>query len=49
VVPATIPPDDTVRIEMVARAGDGDEEVVNIPNWATSQNIVTMTFRDFQQ
>jgi pimeloyl-ACP methyl ester carboxylesterase len=49
VVPATIPPDDTVRIEMVARAGDGDDEVVNIPNWATSQNIVTITFRDFQQ
>jgi pimeloyl-ACP methyl ester carboxylesterase len=49
VVPATIPPDDTVRIEMVARAGDGDEEVVSIPNWATSQNIVTITFRDFQQ
>ncbi|HEY6416171.1 MAG TPA: alpha/beta fold hydrolase [Acidimicrobiales bacterium] len=48
-VPATIPPDDTVRVEMVARAGDGDEEVVNIPNWATSQNIVTITFRDFQQ
>ena len=49
VVPATIPPDDTVRVEMVARAGDGDQEVVNIPNWATSQNIVTITFRDFQQ
>ncbi len=49
VVPATIPPDDTVRVEMVARAGDGDEEVVNIPNWATSQNIVTITLRDFQQ
>jgi pimeloyl-ACP methyl ester carboxylesterase len=49
VVPATIPPDDTIRVEMVARAGDGDEEVVNIPNWATSQNIVTITFRDFQQ
>jgi pimeloyl-ACP methyl ester carboxylesterase len=59
VVPATTPPDDTVRIEMVARAGHasrspgrsgrGDEEVVNIPNWATSQNIVTITFRDFQQ
>jgi pimeloyl-ACP methyl ester carboxylesterase len=49
VVPATIPPDDTTRVEMVARAGDGDEEVVNIPNWATSRNIVTITFRDFQQ
>src|SRR4030095_2704388 len=42
VVPAAIPPDDTVRVEMVARAehasrshgrsGRGDEEVVNIPN-----------------
>lgn len=49
VVPATIPPDDTVQIEMVARAGDGDHEVVNIPNWASSQNVVTVTFRDFQQ
>jgi pimeloyl-ACP methyl ester carboxylesterase len=59
VVPAATPPDDTVRVEMVARAehasrshgrsGRGDEEVVNIPNWATSQNIVTIMFRDFQQ
>ena len=49
VVPATTPPDDTVRIEMVARAGDGDHEVINIPNWASSQNIVTVNFRDFQQ
>ena len=49
VVPATIPPDDTIRIEMVARAGDSETEVVNIPNWATSENIVTITFRDFQQ
>jgi pimeloyl-ACP methyl ester carboxylesterase len=49
VVPAAIPPDDTIRVEMVARAGDGDDEVVNIPNWASSENIVTITFRDFQQ
>ena len=49
VVPATTPPDDTVRIEMVARAGDGDHEVINIPNWASSQNVVTVNFRDFQQ
>jgi pimeloyl-ACP methyl ester carboxylesterase len=49
VVPATIPPDDTVRVEMVARAGDSENEVVNIPNWATSENVVTITFRDFQQ
>jgi hypothetical protein len=49
VVPATTPPDDTVRIEMVSRAGDGDHEVINIPNWASSQNVVTVTFRDFQQ
>jgi pimeloyl-ACP methyl ester carboxylesterase len=49
VVPATIPPDETIRIEMVARAGDSETEVVNIPNWATSENVVTITFRDFQQ
>jgi hypothetical protein len=49
VVPAATPPDDTIRVEMVARAGDGDREVVNIPNWASSENVVTITFRDFQQ
>jgi hypothetical protein len=31
------------------RSGRGDEEALNIPNWATSENIVTITFRDFQQ
>src|ERR671918_2715756 len=49
VMRATIPPDDTIAVEMVARAGDGDREVVSVPNWASSENIVTITFRDFQQ
>jgi pimeloyl-ACP methyl ester carboxylesterase len=47
VVPAAIPPDDTIRVETVARATAGDRHVVTIPNWASSQNIVTITFRDF--
>jgi pimeloyl-ACP methyl ester carboxylesterase len=46
VMPASIPPDDTIRVEMDPRA-DGRRAVINIPNWATSENIVTMTFRDF--
>ena len=34
---------------MVARAGDGRPEVVNVPNWASSQHHVTIQFRDFEQ
>jgi hypothetical protein len=56
VVPAAIPPDDTIRVDMAARpanasgrSGRGEHEVVNIPNWASTGNIVTITFRDFQQ
>ena len=49
VMPATAPPDDTIRVEMVARAGDGEREVINIPNWASAEHTVTLNFRDFQQ
>ncbi|HZA00380.1 MAG TPA: alpha/beta fold hydrolase [Acidimicrobiales bacterium] len=49
VIPAAEPPDGTTRVEMVARAGDGDPEVINIPNWNTANHTVTLNFRDFQQ
>ena len=48
-IPAAIPPDRTIEVKMIARAGDGDVEVLNIPNWASSGHIVTLQFRDFQQ
>jgi pimeloyl-ACP methyl ester carboxylesterase len=45
-VPAAIPPDDTVRVEMRARAGDGSTDVINVPNWASSQHHMTVQFPD---
>ena len=48
-IPAATPPNDVVSVRMTARAGDGRPEVVNVPNWASSQNHVTIQFRDFEQ
>jgi len=48
-IPATTPPRDVVTVAMTARAGDGRSEVVNVPNWASSQHHVTIQFRDFEQ
>jgi pimeloyl-ACP methyl ester carboxylesterase len=48
-IPATTPPDDTVSVRMTARAGDGRPEVINVPNWASSQHHSTLQFRDFEQ
>jgi pimeloyl-ACP methyl ester carboxylesterase len=48
-VPAATPPDDTVRLEMTARTEDGETEVVNAPNRASSQHHATVQFRDFEQ
>ncbi|HEY3139932.1 MAG TPA: hypothetical protein VGJ86_02320 [Acidimicrobiales bacterium] len=46
-IPAATPPDRTVRVEMTARADDDPTEVVNIPNWASSENHVSIQFPDF--
>lgn len=48
-VPAATPPNDVVSVRMTARAGDGRPEVVNVPNWASSQHHMTLQFRDFEQ
>jgi hypothetical protein len=32
---------------MTARAGDGETEIVNVPNWASSQHHSSIQFRDF--
>lgn len=45
-IPATDPPDRTVRIEMTARAGDGSTDVVNVPNWASSRHHISVQFPD---
>jgi pimeloyl-ACP methyl ester carboxylesterase len=46
-VPAATPPDRTVRIAMTARATDQGTEVINVPNWASTTNHISVQFRDF--
>jgi Lipase C-terminal domain/Lipase (class 2) len=48
-LPATTPPDGTVRIETVARSGTGEREVINVPNWASSSHHVSVMLRDWSQ
>lgn len=45
-VPATDPPDRTVRVAMTARAADGSTEVIAVPDWASSGHHVTVQFPD---
>jgi pimeloyl-ACP methyl ester carboxylesterase len=48
-LPATTPPDGTIRIETVQRGGTGEPEVVNIPNWPSSTHHVSVMLRDWSQ
>jgi pimeloyl-ACP methyl ester carboxylesterase len=48
-VPAATPPSGTVRVEQTARAADGSTEVINVPNWASSSNHISVQFRDYEQ
>jgi pimeloyl-ACP methyl ester carboxylesterase len=46
VIPATTPPDATVPIRMVSRTGGGAAQVINIRNWASATDHVTVQFPD---
>lgn len=48
-LPAATPPDDSIGVEMTARAADGETEAINVPNWASSDHHVSIAFRDFEQ
>jgi AF_1763-like, C-terminal domain len=48
-LPATTPPDGSIRIETVARSGTGEPEVINVPNWASSTHHVSVMLRDWSQ
>ena len=48
-LPATTPPDASIRIETVARGGTGVPEVLNVPNWASATDHVSVMLRDFSQ
>jgi pimeloyl-ACP methyl ester carboxylesterase len=46
-LPATSPPDDTITVALRSRTGSGRTQVVNVPNWTSSQHHVSIQFPDF--
>ncbi len=48
-IPAASPPDRTVEFRLTPRGGDGAEQVINIPNWASEEVRTSVVFRDFVQ
>ncbi len=48
-IPAANPPDERIRLVLIPRGGDGKMQVVNVPNWPSSTNSITVIFNDFLQ
>ncbi len=46
-IPAANPPDRTVQVELIPRGGNGAEQVVNLPNFASDERRLSVHFRDF--
>jgi hypothetical protein len=48
VVPAADPPDETIHLVLYPRGGGGTQ-VMNVPNWASSQHSIAVGFNEFDQ
>lgn len=49
-IPGAYPPDGTVRLTLIPRGGNGLMQVINIPNWASSEvRRISVQFNDFIQ
>ena len=48
-IPAADPPDRTVSVVNVPRGDTTNPQVVNVPNWASSTQAVSIVFNDFVQ
>ena len=46
-LPAATPPDDTITVALRSRTGSGRTQVVNVPNWASSQHHISIQFPDY--
>ena len=46
-VPASNPPDGTISIASTPRGGGGRTELVNVPNWASTTDPVSVYFREY--
>jgi hypothetical protein len=48
-LPASTPPDSTISLELSPRGGGGRTQVVNVPNWASSTDRISVQFQDYLQ
>jgi pimeloyl-ACP methyl ester carboxylesterase len=49
-LPGAYPPDGTIRLTLIPRGGNGLMQVINVPNWASSQvRRISIQFNDFVQ
>jgi hypothetical protein len=49
VIPGATPPDSTIPVVLTPRGGGGKTQVINVPNWASSGDAVTLHFHDYVQ
>jgi len=48
-LPAADPPDGTISVVLTPRDGGGKTQVVNVPNWASSEDAISVRFTDYLQ
>jgi len=48
-IPAADPPDGTISVALTPRDGDGKMQEVNVPNWASSEDAMSVRFNDYLQ
>ena len=46
-IPAADPPNATISIASTPRLGGGRVELINVPNWASSQHRISVQFNDY--
>ena len=48
-MPAADPPDGTISLVLTPRDEEGRTQVINVPNWASSEHAMSVQFRDYSQ
>lgn len=48
-MPAAEPPDGTISIVSSPRGDTANQQILNVPNWASSGHRISLIFNDYQQ
>jgi len=48
-MPAADPPDGTISLVVTPRGGGGKTQVINLPNWASSEHAISVVVNDYVQ